>query len=141
MEELLQTKEKSLVKIKTSEVMKRASFHKFETKMIMKLDLSNLDHPTHVAKVVDYLITMVKHMPKQSVVGLVDFRGLQVSDEIKQELIRLAEMTYPYFRASALMASDAQSRELAATITSRIGETKLPVYEDEETAKKWLFSQ
>jgi hypothetical protein len=141
MKELLQTQEKSVVKIKISEVMKRASFHKYEAKMIMKLDLSNLDHPTNVVRVIDYLVGIVKKMPKQSVVGLVDFRGLLVSDEIKQELIRLTEITYPYFRASALMACDAQTRELAATITSRVGGTKLPVYEDEEAAKKWLFAQ
>jgi hypothetical protein len=141
MEELMQTQENSVVKIKVSEVMKRASFHRYEAKMIMKLDLSNLDHPTNVVRVVDYLVGMVKKMPKLSVVGLVDLNGLLASDEIKQELSRLAEITYPYFRASALMACDARSRELAATITSRIGETKLPVYEDEEAAMKWLFAQ
>lgn len=128
-------------KMKISEVMKRATFIKFEHKMIMKLDLSNLVCQSDVARVVDYLIGMVARMPKHSVVGLVVFEGVPASSEIEQELIRLIESSHLYFRFSAFIACDDQSKKLADAISNRFETANLPVFNDEDAAKKWLFAQ
>ena len=141
MDASLLTDKKPVARMKVLELMKRAHFLKLKGKVIMKIDLSNLDHPAHVSRVVDYLVAIVEKMPKHSAVGLVDFRGLRVSDEIKQELVRLTETTSPYFRAGALLASDAQSKEMADVFASCLGAAKLPVYEEEEAAKSWLFAK
>ena len=127
MEASLLTEENPVKRMKINEVLKRAHFLKLNGKVIMKIDFSNLNHPAHVVRVVNYLVTIVEKMPKQSAVGLVDFRGLQVSDEIKQELMRLAKTTYPYFRTGAMIANDAQSRELADVFISCLGTANLPV--------------
>jgi len=91
MEASLLTEENPVKRMKINEVLKRAHFLKLNGKVIMKIDFSNLNHPAHVVRVVNYLVTIVEKMPKQSAVGLVDFRGLQVSDEIKQELMRFGK--------------------------------------------------
>jgi hypothetical protein len=122
------------------EVMKRSSFIKVDAKMIMKLDLSGLDHPMHVERVVDYLIGIVERMPKQSVVGLVDFRDIVMSEESTQHLFRLVERAAPYFRASAFLENGGDSLKMAETVSKRFDVAKLPVYQDEDLAVQWLFS-
>lgn len=141
MDAVLEADEKPASRMKIPEVMQRASFLKINNKMIMRIDLSKLKHVSHVTRIADYLVTIVEKLPRQFAVGLVDFRGLLVSDEVKQELTRLATTTYPYFRAGAMLVDDDQSRELADTFTERLGTTNINIYDDEETAKNWLISK
>lgn len=128
-------------KLKRVEIMNRASFLRFEAKMILKFDLSNLDAVEDVKRVVEYFRAMVARMPKKSIVGLVDFNGLKVADEVTQEMIRLTESCNPYFRATAVLANDASTISLAESVINHFGKINLPIYQEEETAKQWLFSQ
>ena len=121
--------------------MKRASFFRFEEKMILKFDLSNLDEIGEVKRVVNYFRSLVEKMPKQSMVGLVNFSGLKVTEEVTQEIIRLTEFCSPYFRASAVIAPDLESTGLAKALINHFGKINLPIHPEEETAKKWLFTQ
>ena len=128
-------------KLKRVEIMNRASFLRYGAKMILKFDLSNLDEVEDVKRVVEYFGSMVKSMPKKSMVGLVDFSGLKVADEVIQEMIRLTESCNPYFRATAVIVNDATTTSLAESVINHFGKINLPIYQEEESAKKWLFSQ
>ena len=128
-------------KLKLTEVMKRASFLRTGTKMILKVDLSNLDSIEDVERVVAYFRSMVEKMPKKSIVGLVDFNGLTVADEVVQEMISLAKFCNPHFRATAVIANDEASINLANTIVNHFGKINMPIYQEEVAAKEWLFAQ
>lgn len=128
-------------KLKRVDIMNRASFLRYGAKMILKFDLSNLDEIDDVKRVVEYFGSMVKKMPKKSIVGLVDFNGLQIADQVTQEMILLTESCNPYFRATAVIANDATTVSLAENVISHFGKINLPIYQEEEAAKQWLFSQ
>jgi hypothetical protein len=109
--------------------------------MILKFDLSNLDEIDDARRVIKYCKSMVEKMPKKSIVGLVDLNGLKVADEMTQEMIRLMESCGPYVRATAVLADDVESVRLAKAVSTNFGGIDLPIYQEEEAAKEWLFSQ
>ena len=130
-----------MVKLARSEIMKRASFLRNGAKMILKFDLSNLNSSEDVERVVAYFRSMVERMPKKSIVGLVDFRGLTVADEVVHEMISLTEFCNPYFRATAAIAIEPAEISLVESVTNHFGKINMPVYQEETTAKEWLFTQ
>ena len=128
-------------KLTIAETMKRASFLRRDGKMILKFDLSGLENAAGVKKVVKYFSSLVARMPKKSLVGLADFNGLVVTEEVTQELIHLAEACNPYFRATAVIANDESTKSLVDAVISHFGKINMPIYQEEELAKEWLFSQ
>lgn len=128
-------------KLTRAEVMSRASFLRNKDKMILKFDLSELEDIEEIKKVVKYFSSMVARMPPKSMVGLADFTGLIVSEGITQELINLAESCSPYFRATAMIANDGATIGLANAVTRHFGKINMPIYQEEELAKAWLFTQ
>lgn len=133
--------EQKLKKLTRKEIMDRASFIRSDGKMILKFDLSGLEADEEVKRVVKYFKGLVGRMPKKSMVGLADFKGLKVTEEVTHELILLAEACNPYFRATATIANDDETIGLANAVASHFGKINMPLYEDEELAKEWLFSQ
>jgi len=128
-------------KLKGREVMQRATFLRFNAKMILKFDLSGLDEIEDARRVIEYCRSMVEKMPKKSIVGLVDLTGLKVADEMTHEMIRLMESCGQFVRATAVLADDAESVRLAKAVSTHFGGIDLPIYQEEEAAKEWLFSQ
>lgn len=128
-------------KLSRAEVMQRASFLRSKDKMILKFDLSGLDETEEVKKVVKYFSSLAARMPQKSMVGLADFTGLIVNEEITRELIFLAESCSPYFRATAMIAVDDATRGLANDVINHFGKINMPIYQEEELAKEWLFTQ
>ncbi len=128
-------------KLTRAEIMKRASFIRDGAKMILKFDLSNLENSEDVERVAAYFRSMVEKMPKKSIVGLVDFNGLTVADEIVQEMINLTEFCNPYFRATAAIANEPAALSLLESVKNHFGKINLPVYQEETAAKEWLFTQ
>jgi len=80
-------------------------------------------------------------LPPKSIVGLVDLNGLKVADEIAQEMISLMETCRPYVRATAVLAKNQESVRLAKAVSTHFGGIDLHIFQEEETAKEWLFSQ
>ena len=130
-----------MAKLSRAEIMKRATFVKVDGKMVLKFDLSSLLSKEEVSRVVEYFLSMVERMPKKSLVGLVDFTGLEVADEVVPEMILLTESCNPYFRATAVIANEPATIGLVEDVKNHFGKINLPIYQDEETAKKWLFTQ
>ena len=128
-------------KLKRVEIMNRASFIRSEAKMILKFDLSNLNNSEDVERVAAYFRSVVEKMPKKSIVGLVDFNGLTVEDEVVQEMIHLTEFCKPYFRATAAIASEPAEISLLESVDNHFGKINLPVYQEEAAATEWLFTQ
>jgi len=128
-------------KLKLVEVMKRASFLRDGEKMILKFDLSNLNDVEDVKKIAEYFRSMVTKMPQKSLVGLVDFTGLKIADEVVHEMIQLTEFCNPYFRATAAMANNSATTSLVESVVNHFGNINMPIYQEEEPAKEWLFSQ
>ena len=128
-------------KLTRVEIMNRASFFRSDGKMILKFDLSSLETDEEVKRVAKYFKSLVTNMPKKSLVGLADFNGLIVTKEVTQELIHLAESCSPYFRATATIANDDATVGLANAVASHFGKINMPIYQEEELAKDWLFTQ
>ena len=128
-------------KLKCVEIMNRASFLRCDAKMILKLDFSDLDDIEDVKRVAEHFGSMVKRMPKKSIVGLVCFNGFKIADEVVQEMISLTESCNPYFRATAVIATDDATVDLAEAVKNHFGKINMPIYQKEEPAKEWLFSQ
>jgi hypothetical protein len=128
-------------KLKLTEVIKRASFVRTGTKMILKFDLSNLESIEDVQRVDVYFRSLVEKMPKKSIVGLVDFSGLTVADEVVDEMISLTEFCNPYFRATAAIANEPAEISLLESVINHFDGINLPVCQEETTAREWLFTQ
>lgn len=128
-------------KLTRAEIMNRASFLRSDGKMILKFDLSELEDAEEVKRVVKYFSSLVAKMPKKSMVSLADFNGLIVTEEVTRELIGLAESCNPYFRATAVIANDDATTSLANAVISHFGKINMPIYQEEELAKEWLFTQ
>ena len=58
-------------------------------------------------------------------VGLTDFKGMKVTEEVTQELILLAESCNPYFRATATIANDDDTIGLANAVKSHFGKINI----------------
>ena len=130
-----------MAKLTRPEIMKRASFLRDGSKMILKFDLSNLESREDVERVVAYFRSMVERMPKKSIVGLVDFNGLTVADEVVQEMISLTEFCNPYFRATAAITNGPATTSLVESVVNHFGKINLPIFQEETAAKEWLFTQ
>jgi hypothetical protein len=128
-------------KLKLTEAMKRASFVRAGTKMILKFDLSNLKSIEDVQRVDVYFRSLVEKMPKKSILGLVDFNGLTVADEVVEEMVSLTEFCNPYFRATAAIANEPAELSLLESVINHFDDINLPVYQEETTAREWLFTQ
>jgi hypothetical protein len=133
--------EYKMTKLTRKEIMGRASFFRSDGKMILKYDLSGLETDEEVQRVVKYFRSLVSNMPKKSLVGLADFKGLRVTEVVTQELIHLAEACSPYFRATATIANDDVTIGLANAVVNHFGKINMPIYQEEEPAKEWLFTQ
>jgi len=128
-------------KLKLKDVMKRASFLREGSKMILKFDLSNIESTEDVERLCAYFRSMVEKMPKKSIVGLADFSGITVADEIVPEMINLTEFCNPYFRATAAIANEPAAISLLESVVDHFDKINLPIYQEEETAKEWLLTQ
>ena len=133
--------EDKMKKITRKEIMDRASFYRSDGKMILKFDLSGLETDEDVQRVVKYFRNLVSRMPKKSLVGLADFSGLKVTEVVTQELIQLAEACSPYFRATATIANDDVTIGLANAVVNHFDKINMPIYQEEDPAKEWLFTQ
>jgi len=128
-------------KLKIVEVMKRARFLRDGEKMILKFDLSNLNEVEDIERITEYFRSMVMKMPKKSIVGLVDFTDLKIADEVVQEMIQLTEFCNPYFRATAAITNSLATTSLVESVANHFGDINMPIFQAEEPAKEWLFSQ
>ena len=133
--------EHKMTKLTRVEMMNRATFFRNDGKMILKFDLSGLKTDEEVKRVGKYFKSLVTNMSPKSLVGLADFNGLRVTEEVTQELIHLAESCSPYFRATAMIANDDATVGLANAVVNHFGKINMPIYQDEELAKEWLFTQ
>jgi hypothetical protein len=109
--------------------------------MILKFDLSNLESVEDIERVDVYFRSVVEKMPKKSIVGLVDFSGLTVADEIVQKMISLTEFCNPSFRATAAIAKTPAEISLVEAVINHFGKINMPIYQEEAAAKEWLFAQ
>ena len=134
-------KDSKMSNLKRIEIMNRASFLRCDAKMILKLDFSDLDEIEDVNRVSKFFCSMVQKMPKKLIVGLVCFNDLKIADEVVQEMISLTKPCNPYFRATAVIATDNATIELAEAVKTHFGKINMPIYQKEEPAKEWLFSQ
>lgn len=131
----------TMTALKRAQIMNRTSFLRYEDKMILKLDLSHLEEISQVERIVDYFVMLISNMPKKSIVGLVDLTGLKVANEVLEVLINLAELSNPHFRATAVLTSSPETTDLAKAVINHFGKINMPIFQEEEAAKKWLFSQ
>lgn len=126
--------------IKLSEVMKRSTFIKHNEKIILKLDVSDLQEDEDVQRVADYFISIAKKMPSNSINGLANFSRLNVTSKIETDIFRLASQANHCFKAFAVVVSEPATMELAGKMISskRFQGNNIKVFEAVDNAKNWI---
>jgi DNA-binding IclR family transcriptional regulator len=67
--------------------------------------------------------------------------SLTVADKIAQQMISLTEFCNPYFRATAAIAKAPAEISLLEAVVDHFGKINMPLYQEEVTAKEWLYFQ
>ena len=127
--------------MKRTDAMKRASFFKHGSEMILKFDLSGLKSTEEVESVVKYFASVVGNMPKRSIVGLVDFSNLVVEDSMAKDMIRLTELSSPHFRATAVIAPSVATKALASAVIDHFGRVNMKIFNSNDQGIEWLVAQ
>lgn len=127
--------------MKRIDIMSRSGFLKHGSKMILKFDLSGLKNADEVGKVADFFSSIALKMPKKSVVGLVDLTGLHVHLSTLNEMIRLTYECNPHFKATAVLALGAATKNLANSVITYYGNINMKVFENQLEAMDWLAGQ
>lgn len=127
--------------MKTIEIMKRSTFLRHGSRMILKFDLSELKLEYEVDKVIDYFFSIVMKMPRNSILGLVDFRNMNITSKTLNKMIELTGICNPHFTASAFMASDEATNNLSNSIVAHYGKINVKVFGNQFEAINWLSSQ
>jgi len=127
--------------MKRIEIMNRSGFIKNGSKMVLKFDLSGLSKADDVHRVVDYFSSIALKMPKKSVLGLVDLTSMLVNMNTLNEMIRLSGQCNPHFKATAIVALDASTKNLAASVREHYGKINLSIFTNQQEAMDWLICQ
>ena len=124
--------------MKLSEVMKRSTFIRGNSKAILCINYSDVDTIGDLTDINDYIGTIIEKMPKKSMLLLLDVRRLCANDDTYERLKEMFERYSFYFRYSAVVA-DKNNETKMKHLISRLGFTKMQVYADPELARKSLF--
>ncbi len=109
--------------------------------MILKFDLSGLESAEEVGRVVDYFVSIVEQMPNKSMVLLVDFRNLVISESLAKDLTRLAQKCHPHMIATAIIVWDISTRNFTDSLMSLFGDIKMKAFRKINEAEDWLAKQ
>lgn len=126
--------------MKLSEIMKRARFIRGANKVILSLNFSNIANELDVHEIYNYSLTFVNKMPKNSMVLLLDLKGLKVNSKIETKLYQMTTECSKYFSASAIVV-DNNTEQTIKSIAAKLGLVKMITYADVETASKYLLSK
>ena len=128
-----------MAKLRLAEIMARATFLRFDGKVILKYDLSNIEHKDDINKVFNYFTGMIGRMPEKSMYCLLDISGLSENVVTVEEMSSDTEQHASYFRAAAVIANDSGSSALIKAVREKL-EVYLPIHDDEQSAIDWLLS-
>jgi hypothetical protein len=125
------------VKMKLSEMMKRARFVDHGSKKILLFDFSDLEKE-EAQQVMNYGKQMISHMPNNSVLTLTNVTGLKYDDELKEDFKRFTEHNRPYVVAGAVVGVTGWKKLIYLAALKLSGRTNLQLCSDEVEARKWL---
>jgi hypothetical protein len=125
--------------LRLAEIIARADLLRFEERVVLKYDLSNLKHKEDIAKVFDYFSKTVERMPEKSMYCLLDITGLSESVVSCEEMSRDTAQHSLYFKAAAVVANDDMSGVLVKKVREKL-KIYLPIYKKEQEAIDWLCS-
>jgi hypothetical protein len=126
-------------KLKLAEIMSRATFLRFDGKVVLKYDLSNLVHKEDITKVINYFKGLIGRMPEKSTYCLLDITGVSADVVSAEEMSRDIEQHSSSFLAAAVVANDPKSCQLIKAVRTHL-KVYLPIYEEEQAAIDWLLS-
>lgn len=109
-------------------------------KLILKMVLSGIDVGS-ISVVEKEFRDKVSSFFPQSLLGLVSFIGLEIADEISPMMKELAEFSFPFFRAVAVLAKNDATFTLASSIICHFDQSNISVFQDEAKAREWLLTQ
>jgi hypothetical protein len=125
------------VKMKLSEIMKRARFVDLGAKKLLLFDFSGLEKE-EVQQVMNYGTQMISRMPKASVLTLTNVSGLKYDDELKEDFKRFVEHNRPHVVAGAVIGVTGWKKLIYLAALKFSGRTNLQLCSDEEEAREWL---
>lgn len=125
--------------MKLSEVMKRSTFIRGNSKVILSINLSDLASSGDIADINRYIGTIIEKMPKRSMLLLLDIRKLCLDSDIGEHLKEMIVTYSSYFRSSAVVADKDNERNMK-DLAQDLGFRKMIVHADPESARKSLFA-
>ncbi len=125
------------VKMKLSEMMKRARFVDHGAKKLLLFDFSELEKED-AQQVMKYGTQMISHMPKGSVLTLSNVTGLKYDDELKEDFKNFTNHNRPYVVAGAVVGVTGWKKLIYLAALKLSGRSNLQLCSDEAEAREWL---
>lgn len=125
------------VKMKLSEMMKRARFVDHGSKKLLLFDFSELEKE-EVQQVMNYGTQMISRMPKGSVLTLTNVSGLKYDDELKEDFKNFTNHNRPHVVAGAVVGVTGWKKLIYLAALKLSGRTNLQLCSDEAEAREWL---
>jgi hypothetical protein len=123
--------------MKTIEIMHRARFVKQGSKMVLVIDLSQLDSED-ARKVATRGEDIIKRMPKKSVLTLANFANTSPSDELEECAKQLLEHSKPHVLKGAVTGFAGRQLQAYWDKLSSSAENNFESFESYEDALHWL---
>lgn len=124
--------------MKLSEIMKRSTFIRGNSKVIFSVDMSEVESLKDVLDINRYIQSIIEKMPKKSMLLLLDVRKMHVTDDIVDAIKTMSVNYGSYFRSSAVVADEASEKKMN-DLVENIGLKKMKVYLSMDAAKKMLL--
>lgn len=125
--------------MKLSEIMRRAKFTRGTTNVIFNVNFTNIENESDITEINNYAISFTTKMPKNSMLLLLDLRGLIANAKIEEKLTQMAIDGSKYFKASAILV-DERTEESMKRIAKKLGVSKMKLYYDEKIAHEYLLN-
>ena len=124
--------------MKMSEIMKRSTFIRGNSKAIFCVDYSDVATIEDITSINGYIGGIIEKMPKKSMLLLLDVRRLKTDGDTYGELKGMFQRYSLYFKSSAVVA-DRDTEAGMRKLIDELGFHKMQIFADPEPARKLLF--
>jgi tRNA uridine 5-carbamoylmethylation protein Kti12 len=108
----------------------------YEGKQILFNDRSNLS-PEEIIRNVDEAVEMIKKSGKQEILYLIDNSNNNIIPKVKDHIKRAGKEVDPFILKTAVMGAN-QPQKVLLNLLNKITRMTIKIFNDPESAKKWL---
>lgn len=125
--------------MKLSEKMKRSKFARYESQLILELNLNGIDQHEDYDEVIKYFVSIVGKMPERSVPCLIDMTKVNCDEFVRKKIRKIYRDCSCHFNRSVMIA-DEESKMMLETVASGVSMVRPHIYTDINAARNYLAS-